>query len=71
MKLNRLSSYFVTLGVFLMLTVAVVAGQARATQQRLLAEFQPAVKDVAGQVLINATRRLDDSGANSPLTGHE
>jgi len=71
MKLNRLSSYFVTLGVFLMLTVAVVAGQARATEQRLLAEFQPVVKDVAGQVLINATLRLDDNGTDSTLTGHE
>jgi len=70
MKLHKVANYYVTLGVFLMLTIAVVASQARATQQRQLAELGSAVENVAGQAVINVTLRLDNGNRVEALQGH-
>jgi len=70
MKLNKLDNYYVTLAVFLMVTVAVVAGQSRANQQHMVRAIDPLVQGVSEQISPSITLRLDGGLPLDVLKGH-
>ena len=64
MKANKLANYYVTLGVFLMVTVAVVAGQSRAGQ------VDPLLAELKERVGIEIQLTLDRAAVARALNGH-
>lgn len=70
MKLNKLANYHITLAVFLMVTVAVVAGQSRTNQQHMVQAIDPLVQGVTEQISATITLRLDGALPLDVLKGH-
>lgn len=67
---KKIGNSFITLAVFAMFTVAVVASQARTNQLQMAQALEPVVQDVTEHISTAITLRLDRGLRPNALQGH-